>query len=137
MSTAENSGRSMHTRAGAMADDIATEVKSEARDIRNSNQPVDPTHTDTVVRRHVAGLSISFFVLIALFLLAAIVGIALYAHHEKSGTVQQHIGAVMQDYDGPIAAQPILMHGSLRTLSGSRIPVRGALSPAVHRSSYR
>ncbi len=101
--------------------------------MRNANEPVDPTHTDTVVRRHVAGLSISFFLLIALFLLAAIVGIAIYAHHEKSGpeksgTAPQHIGAV---------AQPALTHASLRTLSGSRIPVRGALFPAVHRSSYR
>jgi hypothetical protein len=128
MSIAESTNQSVKTKAGAMVDDIGSEVKYEARHMRNANEPVDPTHTDTVVRRHVAGLSISFFLLIALFLLAAIVGIAIYAHHEKSGTAPQHIGAV---------AQPALTHASLRTLSGSHIPVRGALSPAVHRSSYR
>ena len=128
MSPAENTKQSVKAQAGAMVDDIGAEMKYEARHMRNANEPVDPTHTDRVVRRHVAGLSISFFVLIALFLLAAIVGIAIYAHHEKSGSAPQHIGAV---------AQPTLMHASLRTLSGARIPVRGALSPAVHRSSYR
>jgi hypothetical protein len=128
MSIAESTNQSVKTKAGAMVDDIGAEMKYEARHMRNTNEPVDPTHTDRVVRRHVAGLSISFFLLIALFLLAAIVGIAIYAHHEKSGIVPQHIGAL---------AQPALTHASLRTLSGSRIPVRGALSPAVHRSSYR
>jgi hypothetical protein len=126
MSNAENPSPSVKTQAGAMVDDIGAEVKYEARHMRNASEPVDPTHTDRVVRRHVAGLSISFFVVIALFLLAAIVGIAIYAHHEKAAP--QHIGAV---------AQPTLMHASLRILSGSRIPVRGALFPAVHRSSYR
>jgi hypothetical protein len=128
MSITESTNQSVKTKAGAMVDDIGAEMKYEARHMRNTNEPVDPTHTDRVVRRHVAGLSISFFLLIALFLLAAIVGIAIYAHHEKSGIARQHIGA---------AAQPTLTHASLRTLSGSRIPVRGALSPAVHRSSYR
>jgi hypothetical protein len=126
MSTAENTSQSVKTQAGAMVNDIGAEMKYEARHMRNASEPVDPTHTDRVVRRHVAGLSISFFVLIALFLLAAIVGIAIYAHHEKA--TPQHIGAL---------AQPTLMHASLRTLNGERSPVRGALSPAVHRSSYR
>ena len=61
-----------------MVHDIAGEVQHEVHNIRYVKEPVDPTQSDHVVRRHVNGLSISFFVFIALFLVAVIAGIALY-----------------------------------------------------------
>jgi hypothetical protein len=69
--------------ASSMVQDIKGEVVHEAKHISATKAPVDPTQSDHVVRRHVAGLSISFFVLIALFLVAVIASIAIYTqtHH--------------------------------------------------------
>lgn len=75
--------RNVKEQTGAMVEDIASEVKHEAHNIRYVKEPVDPTQSDHVVRRHVNGLAISFFVIIVLFLAAVIGGVALYqrAHH--------------------------------------------------------
>jgi hypothetical protein len=62
-------------------------VRHEAHQINQNNEPVDPSHTDTVVRKHVAGLSISFFVAILIVLAAVIVGILVYTHtHHHDST---------------------------------------------------
>jgi hypothetical protein len=40
----------------------------------------DSSQSDVLVKKHVTGIAISFFILIGLGLLAAIAGIALYTH---------------------------------------------------------
>jgi hypothetical protein len=72
--------KNVKQQTGDMVSDITDEVKHEVHNIRYVKEPVDPTHSDKLVRRHVTGLSISFFVLIALFLVAVIAGIAIYEH---------------------------------------------------------
>jgi hypothetical protein len=71
---------SVKDQAGRMVQDIQGEVKHEIEDIHAVKEPVTPSHSDHVVQRHVAGLSISFFVMIVLFLLIVIAGIAIYTH---------------------------------------------------------
>ncbi|WP_263350317.1 hypothetical protein [Acidicapsa acidisoli] len=63
--------------------DVKNEVTHEVSRIQTSKEPVDPSHSDRLVRRHIAGLSIWFFVAIAFFLIAAIAGIMIYTqtHH--------------------------------------------------------
>jgi hypothetical protein len=74
---------SVKNQASEMVQDIKGEVKHEIADIHAEKKPVDPSHSDHVVRRHVAGLSISFFVVIILFLIIVIAGIVIYTqgHH--------------------------------------------------------
>jgi len=74
---------SITNQAKNMVQDIKSEVTHEVHRIHAVNEPVDPSHSDHVVRRHVAGLSISVFVVIGLFLDVVIAGIAIYtyAHH--------------------------------------------------------
>lgn len=71
---------SVADRARGLVDDIKSEVTHEVHRIHAVKKPVDPTQSDHVVRRHVAGLSISFFVVIGLFLVAVIAGIAIYTY---------------------------------------------------------
>ncbi|HZL51959.1 MAG TPA: hypothetical protein VFC37_13530 [Terracidiphilus sp.] len=54
--------------------DFEHEVKREVR------APLDSSQGDLLVRKHVNGLAITLFILIAVFLLAAIVGYATYTH---------------------------------------------------------
>ena len=54
--------------------DFEQEVKREA------HHPLDSSQGDLLVRKHVNGLAITLFILIAVFLLAAIVGYATYTH---------------------------------------------------------
>jgi len=84
-----NNGKAIKEETGSMVSDVAGEVKHEVHNIRYVKEPVDPTHTDTVVRRHVTGLSISFFVGIVLFLIAVIIGVALYQHGHRAGPTTQ------------------------------------------------
>jgi hypothetical protein len=69
--------------AAAMIQDVRGEVQHEISHIQASKEPVGPSQSDHVVRRHVAGLSITFFVVIALFLMIVIAGFAIYTytHH--------------------------------------------------------
>jgi len=60
--------------------DLKNEVKHEARQMSASGNLADPNTTDELVQKHVTGLSISLFVIIALVLLAAIGGIYWYSH---------------------------------------------------------
>jgi hypothetical protein len=55
-------------------EDLEHEVQREA------HNPLDSSQGDLLVRKHINGLAITFFILIALSLLAAIVGYAMYAH---------------------------------------------------------
>jgi hypothetical protein len=71
---------SVTDKAKDMVQDVKSEVTHEAHRIHVAKEPVEPSHSDHVVRRHVAGLSISFFVAIGLFLLVVIAGIAIYTH---------------------------------------------------------
>jgi len=70
----------MTDQAKEMVKDIHSEVKHEMSRIHAAKEPVDASQSDHVVRRHVTGLSITFFVLIGLFLVAVIVGIAIFGH---------------------------------------------------------
>ena len=88
-----DANKSVRQKAGEMAGDIAGEVKHEAHNIRYVKEPVDSTQSDVVVRRHVTGISISFFVLIAIFLLAVIAGVAIYEHGHSAGRPRM-IGAL-------------------------------------------
>jgi len=56
-------------------EDIKREVKLEA------HNPLDLSQGDLLVRKHVKGLAISFFILISISLLAAMVAYALYTHY--------------------------------------------------------
>src|ERR1700735_4048629 len=80
-----DANKSVRQQAGEMVGDIAGEVKHEAHNIRYVKEPVDPTQSDKVVQRHVTGISISFFILIAIFLLAVIAGVAIYEHGHSAG----------------------------------------------------
>ena len=72
---------------GAMKD----EVTFEANQIKGTGTAVDPNHSDVLVQKHVAGISMSFFFLILLVLAAVIGGIALYTHAHKA-SVTEHVG---------------------------------------------
>jgi hypothetical protein len=82
----EEPHESVADQAHNMVDDISSEIKHEASRIHAIKAPVDSTQSDHVVRRHVTGLSITFFALIGLFLIAAIAaivigGTAMFGHH--------------------------------------------------------
>ena len=67
-------------KAKKMVLDVKSEMAHEVHRIHVAKEPVDPTQSDHVVRRHVPGLSISFFVAIGIFLLLVIAGIAIYTN---------------------------------------------------------
>jgi hypothetical protein len=56
-------------------DDFEHEVEREV------HRPHDSSQSDMLVRKHINGLVIAFFVLISLSLVAAIVGYAIYTHY--------------------------------------------------------
>jgi hypothetical protein len=58
-----------------MYEDFEHEVEREVR------SPHDSSQSDVLVRKHMNGLVITFFILITLALLAAIVGYAIYTHY--------------------------------------------------------
>ncbi len=60
---------------------VKTEVEHEVHNIEHTQEPVDPTHSDVLVQKHFTGLFITLLVFVALVLLIAIGGIALYSHH--------------------------------------------------------
>ena len=55
--------------------DVEHEVESEA------HNPPDFSQSDVLVRKQINGLAITFFILIALFIVAAIVGYAIYTRY--------------------------------------------------------
>ena len=88
MSTTDT--RNIKQPTGSMVDDISSEVKHEVHNIHYAKEPVDPTHSDRVVRRHVAGISISFFVAILVFLVAVIAGIFFYQRSHNAPQTPTH-----------------------------------------------
>jgi hypothetical protein len=60
---------------------VKTEVQHEVHNIEYTKEPVDPTHSDVLVQKHVSGLFITLLIFVAVVLLLAIGGIALYTHH--------------------------------------------------------
>jgi hypothetical protein len=64
---------------GDLPHDFVTEVRQEVNEIKGTGDVANPSQSDVLVQKHVTGLAISFFILIALILLAAIGGIYWYA----------------------------------------------------------
>ena len=58
---------------------VKTEVKHEIQSIERTKEPVDPTHSDVLVQKHFSGLVMILLTLVALFLLAAIVGLVIFS----------------------------------------------------------
>lgn len=74
--TAEaNSHATVKDQIVELYEDFEHEVEREAQ------SPHDSSQSDVLVRKHIDGLVIAFFVLIALALLVAIVGYAMYTHY--------------------------------------------------------
>jgi len=73
-------GTRMRDRANDLIQDVKGEVQHEVTQIQASRAPVNPAQSDHVVRRHVFGLSVGFFVAIVVFLVLVIVGIAIHDH---------------------------------------------------------
>ncbi|WP_263355540.1 hypothetical protein [Acidicapsa ligni] len=59
---------------------VKDEVQHEVAHMRDSKTPVDPTQSDVLVQKHVNGLVMTLFALVAVILLAAITIIALHGH---------------------------------------------------------
>jgi hypothetical protein len=55
-------------------------MRHELANIEQSKEPVEPGQSDVLVQKHVNGLFIMVLSLVALFLIAAIAGIAIYTH---------------------------------------------------------
>jgi hypothetical protein len=60
---------------------VTEEVKHEVHNMEYTNEPVDATHSDVLVQKHFSGLFITVLIFVAVVLLIAIGGIALYTHH--------------------------------------------------------
>jgi len=106
---------------------LKDEVTHEVRHIENNKEPVDTSQSDVLVQKHVTGLAISFFVLIAIVLLAAIAGIALYAHNQRS-----------VPHPGMAYAAPLSVTRHVDRIAGERRnPASELVFPEVHRTSYR
>jgi hypothetical protein len=95
--TGEGPDQSVKEELTGFGRDLKSEVKSEVAEMKRTGDVVDPNHTDELVQKHVTGLSISLFVIIALVLLAAIGGIYWYSHAnhqtDRPGLTVSLIGA--------------------------------------------
>jgi len=69
---------SMKDRANHLIQDVKGEVTHEVSQIHGTRTPVNPTQSDHVVRRHVFGLSLGFFVAIVVFLVLVIAGFLIF-----------------------------------------------------------
>ena len=73
--SATNSNSTAKDQVVELYEDFEHEVECEV------HNPLASTQGDLPVRKHINGLSITFFILIALALLAVIVGYAMYTHY--------------------------------------------------------
>jgi hypothetical protein len=71
-------GTRLRDRANDLIQDVKGEVRHEVTQINASRAPVNPAQSDHVVRRHVFGLSVGFFVAILVFLVLVIVGFLIF-----------------------------------------------------------
>lgn len=78
----EPSSDGVISQAGRLVQDLKGEVKEEATQIKATGEPVNPAHSDRLVRRHVFGLSVSLFVGILLFLVVVFAAIYFFAGHK-------------------------------------------------------
>ena len=69
-----NSNTGVRQQVAELFCDVEHEVEREVA------EPHDSSQSDSLIRNHVTGISISLFVLIEIFLAAVIVGITLYSH---------------------------------------------------------
>jgi hypothetical protein len=65
--------------ANELFQDLSDELKQEILEIRSGEQPVEP-QADLIVRKHLMGIIVLLFGLVALILLVSIIVIDLYAH---------------------------------------------------------
>ena len=72
---------SVKDRANDLIQDVKGEVQHEVTQIHTTWTPVNPTQSDHVVRRHVFGLSVGFFVAIVAFLVLVIAGFLIFGQH--------------------------------------------------------
>jgi hypothetical protein len=68
-----------HSTVKDQAVELYEDFEHEAK--REVHDPLASTQGDLPVRKHINGVVITFFILIALALLAVIVGGAIYTHH--------------------------------------------------------
>lgn len=64
-----------------LLDDFSHEVKTEIDEMRHGEVPAQGGEADLFVRRHVIGLILILFGLVALLLLVGIAFVAFYGHH--------------------------------------------------------
>ncbi len=81
ISSKQTEGTGIAGQTGKLVQDIKGEVKAEATQINATGEPVNPTHSDRLVRRHVFGLSVSFFVGILLFIIVVFGAIYFFGRH--------------------------------------------------------
>jgi len=76
-------GEASEAHAHSTAEDLVVELYKdfEHEVAREVHSPHDSSQSDVLVRKHINGLAITFFILIALSLSAAIVGYAIYTRH--------------------------------------------------------
>ncbi|HVC48381.1 MAG TPA: hypothetical protein VND90_14155 [Terracidiphilus sp.] len=75
----EASEANAHSTVKDQAVELFEELEHEVE--REVHNPLSSTQGDLPVQKHINGLAITFFILIALFVLAAIVGYAIYTHY--------------------------------------------------------
>ena len=75
-----NNHESVSAQAAEFYNDIAGEMKQEVQDFRGGGQPIENPNSDLVVRKHVLGLIIFLFGLVAVVLLLSIGGIWIAGH---------------------------------------------------------
>jgi hypothetical protein len=69
---------SVKDKANDLIQDVKGEVQHEVSQIHGTRTPVNPTQSDHVVRRHVFGLSLGFFIGIVVFLVLVIAGFLIF-----------------------------------------------------------
>jgi hypothetical protein len=75
----EASAADSHSTAKDQVVELYEDFEHEAE--REVHSPHDSSQSDVLVRKHINGLVITFFILIPIALLAAIAGYAIYTHY--------------------------------------------------------
>jgi hypothetical protein len=75
----EASAADAHSTVKAQVAELYEDFEHEI--VREVHSPHDSSQSDALVRKHINGIVITFFILIALSLLAAIAAFAIYTRH--------------------------------------------------------
>jgi len=78
--THPNTDESVPAQAADFYNDVTGEMKQEVQDFRGGGLAIENPNSDLVVRKHVLGLIIFLFALVAVGLLVAIGGIWIFGH---------------------------------------------------------